>query len=69
MSELHYAKLCPLSFQSHNYCANCKHLKALNIEERLARYGLIFEFSFHFVLKSKNNTLFFIETRNLKKEY
>ena len=36
--------------------------------ERLAKYELIFEFSFH-VLKSKNSTLFFIETRNLKEEY
>ena len=48
---------------NHSYYGGCYH-ETWNLVETLAEYNLMLEFLISFALKSKNNTLFFFETRN-----
>ena len=45
-------------------CVDCEH-RSKNPTKKLAQYGLILEFLISFVLKSKRNTLFLIDTKNV----
>ena len=61
--------LCKTWFCSHSYCAVFTHIEPQNLAGALAQYGLILGFFILFTLENRNNTLFYIESRNVTKEY